>query len=147
MNNIKEAGDGVALQITKPARAAELVEENEDGEATDRSNLRVHSFDGLVLVVDIEAVPDSDVAELVSSAAEDTGSIYRAETSRIQIAGHGYQVHLPVAEDAGFEIGDRAGTHPAPGIIAITKADPGEGSSAAARLGKDIVTIRRAQLE
>jgi hypothetical protein len=35
MNSIKISGDGLALQVTLPARDAALVEENSDGEWSD----------------------------------------------------------------------------------------------------------------
>lgn len=149
MNQIKRGGsEGLALQITKPARSAGLVAENDDGEATRLANVRVYAFDDLLLVVDLDRVDIEHTAELVASATEDTDSIYQAIDASIQIAGHGYQVQLPPAEDAGFTEGDRAGTHPANGIIVISKGSSDDGSAgAAARLGKDLVTIRRAQIE
>ena len=81
------------------------------------------AFDGILLVADLDRVDDEAVAELVASATRDTGSIYRAMDSKIQIAGNGYQVQLPPAVDAGFELGDRAGYHPAPGLLVITAGD------------------------
>lgn len=78
-NSIKDAGaDGVALQITKPARAAGLVEEDSDGNATYRADVRVYAFDDVLLVVDRERMNTDDVAELVASVAQDTDSIYQA---------------------------------------------------------------------
>ena len=140
-NIIKQSGEGLALQVTKPARAASLVEENADGEPTRRAGVLVYAFDEMLLVVDVDRVAVSDRAELVASAARDTKSIYRAGASSIQIAGHGYQVHLPPAEDAGFEEGDTAPVHPAPGVLVITTDEPQAG-----RLAADLVTIRREQV-
>lgn len=140
-NAIKRSGEGLALQVTKPARAADLVEENADGEPTRRAEVLVYAFDDTLLVVDAERVAIADRAELVASAARDTKSIYRAAGSSIQIAGHGYQVHLPPAEDAGFEEGNTAPVHPAPGVLVITTAEP-----QASRLAADLVTIRREQV-
>lgn len=51
-NSIKRSGEGLALQITEDARSAGLVEENNEGEATRLAEVRVHSFDDLLLVVD-----------------------------------------------------------------------------------------------
>lgn len=149
MNRIKRGGsEGLALQITKPARSAGLVEENDDGEATRLANVRVYAFDDLLLVVDIDRVDIVHIAELVTSATEDTESIYQAIDASVQISGHGYQVQLPPAQDAGFKKDDRTGTHPANGIIVISKGSSDDGSAGdAARLGKDLVTIRQAQIE
>jgi hypothetical protein len=140
-NAIKRSGEGLALQVTKPARAAGLVEEDVDGEPTRRAEVLVYAFDDTLLVVDVDRVTVADRAELVASAARDTKSIYRAARARLQIAGHGYQVNLPPAEDAGFEEGDSAPVHPAPGLLVITTD-----KSQAARLAADLVTIRREQV-
>lgn len=114
-NQIKSSGAaGLALQITKPARSAGLVEENADGDAVSLADVRVYAFDHLLLVVDRERVSTEHIAELVIAATRDTSSIYRAMDATVQIAGHGYQVQLPPAQDAGFAKGDRAPTHPAP---------------------------------
>ena len=140
-NAIKRSGEGLALQVTKPARAAGLVEENADSEPTRRAEVLVYAFDDMLLVVDVYRVAVADRAELVASAARDTKSIYRAAGARIQIAGHGYQVNLPPAEDAGFEEGDSAPVHPAPGLLVVTTDE-----RQAARLATDLVTIRRGQV-
>jgi len=140
-NAIKQSGEGLALQVTKPARSAGLVEENADGEPTRRAAVLVYAFDDVLLVVDVDRVAVADRAELVASAARDTKSIYRAARASIQIAGNGYQVNLPPAEDAGFEEGDPAPVHPAPGVLVITTDAP-----QASRLAADLVTIRREQV-
>jgi hypothetical protein len=45
-NQIKSSGAaGAALQVTKPARAAGLVEEDEEGETTYLSEVRVFAFE------------------------------------------------------------------------------------------------------
>ena len=68
MNKIKTSGaDGLALQVTKPARSAGLVEENSDGEATSLADVRVYAFDHLVLVIDLDVVATEDVTESVHS--------------------------------------------------------------------------------
>jgi hypothetical protein len=65
VNQIKESGtEGLALQITKPARAAELVEENSEGAPTSLADVRVYSFQHMLLVVDVEAVAATEIAEL-----------------------------------------------------------------------------------
>lgn len=141
-NSIKTAGaDGMALQITIPARAAGLVEEDSDGTATYRADVRVYSFDDVLLVVDREKMNKEHVAELVASVARDTGSVYQAVDASVHIAGHGYKVYLPVARDAGFDVGDRAPAHSAPNLIVITKQDR-DGT----RLAEDVATLRRGQV-
>ena len=146
VNEIKHSGaDGLALQVTKSTRSAGLVEENSDGEATSLADVRVYAFDHLLLVIDFDAVATEDVTELVVAAARDTKSIHRAMDATVQIAGHGYQVQLPPATDAGFSEGDRAPCHPAPGILIISKDDGTSAGADTARLAQDIVTLRNEQ--
>ena len=147
VNEIKHSGaDGLALQITKPARSAGLVEENSEGEATSLADVRVYAFDHLLLVIDIDAVATEDITELVVAAARDTKSIHRAMDATVQIAGHGYQVQLPPATDAGFTEGDQAPCHPAPGLLVISKDNGTSVGSDVARLAQDIVTLRKEQI-
>ncbi|WP_266082915.1 hypothetical protein [Haladaptatus caseinilyticus] len=137
-NTIKRSGDGLALQVTKPARAARLVEET-DEEPTRLADIRVFAFDGLLLVVDIDRINDENMVELATSAALDTVSIHRVANASLQIAGNGYQVQLPSAADAGFPMGDPAPCTPARNMLVIAA----EGSG---RVAADIVTIRREQV-
>jgi hypothetical protein len=146
-NQIKASGAaGAALQVTKPARAAGLVEENEEGEATYLAEIRVFAFDHLLLVVDLEAVATAHTTELVVAAAQDTDSIYRGLDASVQIAGNGYQLQLPPAADAGFREGDNAPCQSARGILVIAKDDGTAKAAAAARLPADLITIRNEQL-
>ena len=137
-NKIKRSGDGLALQVTKPARAAGLVEETDD-EPTRLGNIRVFAFDGLLLVVDIDRITDENIVELVTSAALDTVSIHRVANASLQIAGNGYQVQLPGAADAGFHVGNRGPCTPAPNLLVIAAEESG-------RVAADIATIRREQV-
>ncbi|MCO8256762.1 hypothetical protein NKF26_23350 [Haladaptatus sp. AB618] len=137
-NKIKRSGDGFALQVTKPARAAGLVEEVDD-EPAHLANIRVFAFDGLLLVVDLDRITDENIVELATSAALDTVSIHRVANASLQIAGNGYQVQLPGAADARFHVGDRAPCTPAPNMLVIAA----EGSK---RVAADIVTIRKEQV-
>ncbi|GKZ15379.1 hypothetical protein [Haladaptatus sp. T7] len=137
-NTIKRSGDGLALQVTKPARAAELVEEADD-EPTRLADIRVFAFDGLLLVVDLDRITDENIVELATSAALDTVSIHRVANASLQIAGNGYQVQLPGAADAGFHVGDRAPCTPAPNLLVIAADESG-------RVAADIATIRREQV-
>jgi hypothetical protein len=146
-NKIKKSGtEGLALQITKPARAAELVEENSDGDATYRADVRVYAFSHLLLIVDIETVSTRQIAELVAAAARDTKSIYRAVDASIQTAGNGYQVQLPPAREAGFQEGDRAPCHTGRSVLIISNNDGTSAGTDAARLAQDLITIRNDQL-
>ncbi|WP_436348910.1 hypothetical protein [Natronorubrum sp. FCH18a] len=143
-NQIKSSGtDGLALQITKPTRAAGLVEEDADGEATALADVRVYAFDHLLLMVDLDTVSVGERAELVVAAAQDTNSVHRAMDATVRIAGHGYQVQLPPAKDAGFSEGDRAPCHPAPGMIVISRDDGTSAGTDKARLARDLAAIRR----
>jgi len=91
-------------------------------------------------------VATEDVTELVVAAAKDTKSIHRVMDATVQIAGHGYQVQLPPATDAGFTEGDQAPCHSAPGVLAISKGDGTSAGADPARLAQDIVTIRNEQV-
>ncbi len=142
-NKIKQSGtDGLALQVTEPAQAAGLIEENTEGEAIYLAEVRVYSFDDLLLVVDrdTDCMKTEDVAELVASATRDTKSVYRAGNASVTIAGNGYQVQLPPAEDAGFYIGTSTSVKTAPGLLAICRGR-------SKRLADDLISIRRDQLE
>lgn len=140
MNSIKSSGEGAALQVTGSARAAGLVEENEEGDATRLAKVRVHAFEGLLLAVDVEKVANEEEADLVAVAARDTGTAFRADDSQVQIAGHGYQLQLPPYEDAGFSVGDSVPCQPGPNILSIS-----DGSGDKARLTDDLLGIRREQ--
>jgi len=137
VNRIKNSGaDGLALQVTKQARSAGLViERGED--RVDRAEVRVFSFRELLLVVD-QDLPDHHVATLVASATRDTESIYRSLDATLSRAGNGFQVQLPPAEDAGFEVGDRGPVLTAPGILVIHTKE-------SVRLANDLVAMRREQ--
>lgn len=138
-NSIKESAGGLALQVTKSARDAGLVEENDDGEATRLADVWVYGFDDLLLVIDEDRVSRGDRAELVSAAAGDTDSIYGGERAGLSIAGNGYQVQLPKSSLAGFHRGDKAPVSAAEGVLAIRR--PGS-----ERLADDILTIRQQQV-
>ncbi|MFH5800860.1 hypothetical protein [Haladaptatus sp. CMAA 1911] len=88
-NTIKRSGDGLALQVTKPARAAGLVEETDD-DPPRLADIRVFAFDGLLLVVDLGRINDENMVEPATSAALDTVSIHRVANASLQIAGNGY---------------------------------------------------------
>jgi hypothetical protein len=137
-NAIKRSGDGLALQVTKPAQAAGFVEETDD-EPTRLADIRVFAFDGLLLVVDLNRISDENIVELATSAALDTVSIHRVANASLQIAGNGYQVQLPGAADAGFHVDDRAPCTPAPNLLVIAAEESG-------RVAADIVTIRKEQI-
>ncbi len=104
--------------VTKPARAARLVEETNDDTAY-RVNIRVFAFDNLLLVIDIDRITDPNLVDLVTAVTLDTVSIHRVADASLQIAGNGYQVQLPRVEAAGFQVGDRAPCTPAPNMLVI----------------------------
>jgi hypothetical protein len=137
-NSIKESAKGLALQITRPARRADLVDEDADDNATRLAGVYVYGFDGLLLVVDAERVSAADRGELVASAARDSESIHRGEAASVQIAGNGYQVQLPGCKAAGFRRGDDAPVSTAAGILAIHDGQQ-------SRLADDLTTIRHEQ--
>lgn len=142
-NSIKEhAGDGrLTLQATKHVRAADLVEENAEKEATYLADTRVYAFDDLLLVVDRDSdrVPTADVAELVASAARDSKSIYQAINATVSIAGGGYRIQLPSATDAGFHQGYTPRVQTVPGVLVLYQAR-------SERLASDLISLRRQQV-
>lgn len=107
-NQLKNHAEGIALQITLPAREAGLVEEDSDNEPTRRAETMVYSVNDLMLVLDTKQVSMAERTELVGSAIDDTGTLHRGWPARVTISGRGYLIQLPGAKDAGFQIGDRA---------------------------------------
>ena len=138
-NRVKQSAGGLALQITQPARDAELVVECTEVNATRRAEVYVYGFDDLLLLVDSENVAVSDRAELVTAAAQDTSSIHRGGLATVEIAGNGYQVQLPGCRDAGFRLGDTAPVSVGDGVLVIH--DGGE-----SRLAGDLLTLRGEQV-
>ncbi len=139
VNSIKESADGLALQVTKPARDADLVVEDANGDPKQLSGVYVYGFDNLLLVVGADHVSASDRAELVASATQDTESIHRGGTASIATAGNGYQVQLPGCRAAGFSVGDSAPVVPQQGVLIIH-----DGTQR--RLAEDLAAIRREQV-
>ena len=140
-NTIKTSGEGVALQVTREVRSAGLVDETPEGDAIRRAPVRVFAFDDLLLVFDLENVETTAIVDLVTSAARDTASIYRAMDATVKHGGDGYQIQLPCAADAGFRTGDLAPCTSAPNMLIITK----HGSKDASRLKKDLLVLRDEQ--
>lgn len=138
-NSVKQSGGGLALQVTGPARDADLVDEDTDGNATRLADVYVYGFDDLLLVVDADRVAAGDRAELVATTARDTDSIHRGARSRLEIAGNGYQVQLPGCRDAGLLEGDRAPVVARQGLLVVH-----DGTQA--RLAGDLVAIRDEQV-
>jgi hypothetical protein len=143
-NRIKDPSGEPALQVTEPARAASLVEEDSEGQVRDRSKVVVVSFDGLLLVFDREEVPVSERWEIIELAGRETASLYRATHARMRQSGNGYSVQLRSAVDAGLRVGDKAPVYPARNarMLAITDA-----SGDQRRLAKDLVSSREAQAQ
>ena len=139
VNSIKQSAEGLALQITKPAREAGLVVEGSDGTATRRAEVYVYGFDDLLLLIDAKHVAVNHRAELVSTAASDTDSIHCGAKATVEIAGNGYQIQLPGCTDAGFARGDTAPITVGDGILVIHNRD-------SSRLTNDLITIRNQQV-
>lgn len=146
-NSIKQSGEGAALQVTKPARAADLAasKSGEDYTGAERwarlADVRVYGFDELLLVFDRDRVDITEMAELVATTARDTKSIHLGSNASLRPAGNGCMVSLPGITEAGFHIGDTAAVHPGPNMLAITK------SSADIRIVADLLSIRRDQID
>lgn len=135
---------GLAIQMTKEAREASLIEESDDGDVTYRAPLRVYAFNHFFVFVDRNEVDDRYIAEIVSSAAKDTDSIYCAANTRVQPRGNGYQSQLPSIEETGLTEGDEVSLHTAEGVVCASKMK-GPGSSQSARLAEDITQLRKEQ--
>lgn len=135
VNDIKKSADGLALQVTRKARdVAGLVRENSDGETTHLSDVHVFGFDGLLLVVGTGVSP-ADRAELVATAAGDTGTLHEGARASLATSGHGYQVHLPGCESAGFSEGDTGHVRATDRVLYIHDGTHG-------RLIDDLMTVR-----
>jgi RNA polymerase subunit RPABC4/transcription elongation factor Spt4 len=138
-NSIKESGGGLALQITGPARDAELVRENTEGKATWLAQVYVYGFEGLLVVIDSESVSPAERAEIVATAVQGSGGIYRGEVASVEPAGNGYQVQLPGAAEAGFDVGDTAPVILSSGLVVIHDGDR-------AKLADSVSVVRDNQL-
>jgi len=134
VNSIKESADGLALQVTKEARKAGLVQEDTDGNPTDLSDVYVWGFDDLLLVIR-ESMDMGRRADLVSAAAGDTGSVHGGYPSTLAVAGNGYQVQLPGCKTAGFFEGDDGHVRATDGVLFIHDGTQG-------RLIDDLMTVR-----
>lgn len=123
-NQLTTAGDGLALQVTGPARSAGLVEEDADGATTHRSAVVAYGFDGCILVIDrdTDRVPMVDRVELVTRAAADSESIHRGIDTKIQHSGNGYRVQVPTT-GTGLAAGDGLPCHAAPGLLVMAPLD------------------------
>jgi hypothetical protein len=117
VNQIKKSADGLALQMTREARKAGLVKEHSDGDAT-LSDVAVWAVDDLLMVIDTSVAMEHQ-ADLVSAATSETDSIHAGRSSRLAVAGNGYQVQLPGCRPAGFSEGDDTYVHARPGVLLI----------------------------
>ena len=136
VNRVKESADGLALQVTKPARdGAGLVEETSEGETKNLSDVFVYGFDGLLVVVGTDVSP-ADRAELVATAARETDSSHEGARATLATSGNGYQVQLPGCKAAGFLEGDRGHVRAADGVLFIHDGTQG-------RLIDDLMTVRQ----
>ena len=132
-NSIKKGGgDDVRLQVTIPARESGLIDDS------DRAEVIAWGFDGLILVIG-RWVHMGYRADLVSKAAGYTDSIHGGHKVAITPAGHGYQVNLPVAKSAGFEVGDDAPVVTADRLLIIHDGTQRQ-------IAEDLATFRREQL-
>ena len=138
VNQVKKGGDGLRLQVTKPARKAGLVEENTDGEPIRLASVYVYGFDDLLLVVN-QTVDMGHRADLISTVAQSTESMHGGYPATIAEAGNGYQVNLPGAGDAGFRVGDKAPVVPTDGMLLIHNGTQRE-------LIERILTLREEQV-
>ena len=141
MATIKSSGHGLAVQCTKQARGAGLVEETGD-EASRLADTWVYGVDGLLLVIDKNRVDVEDRAELVASAARDSGAIYQGAAASMHVAGDGYKAQLPGALEVGIREGDAVSFLVADHVLVVT-----DRSHDATRLAEDLATIRDEQTD
>ena len=140
-NTIEKADDGVALQVTTPARASGLVTEDSERDLVALPSVQVYAFNDVLLVVDRNEMDTRTVADLMAVIANDTKSIFHGLDASIQAEDNGVKVQLPPADDAGFAVGDVAVAHSAPDLLVITKQNQDS-----AQLADEIVTMRHDQV-
>jgi hypothetical protein len=143
-NSIKRPSDGLAYQITRPAREAGLVEENEEGDASYLATIRVHAVDGLLLIVDVDELTSEEEADLHATAIKDTGSTFTSIEVSVSPSGHGYQIQVSNAPDAGLGEGDTPAESVAPGVVVLSGKD--SDGRKTTRLANDLVTLRHQQI-
>jgi len=161
-NQVKTDGESgvLLLQITSAARKADLVDESTkmDGEkevtVVDRmAPIRTYAFEGFVLVVDRERVDDEDIVDMVTSVAENSGTIYQSAKVKVQRGGNGFQVPINVAKDAGWRERHKIEFYPAQGVLGLAWVSSGEmdvpreKEKQAAKLGELVQTVRDTQLK
>ncbi|GAB6878366.1 hypothetical protein JCM17823_06400 [Halorubrum gandharaense] len=124
-NQITSTGNGYALQVTKPARSAGLVDETSEGDTTYRADVVAYGFDGAICVIDADTdrVSMSERADLVAALTSATDSIHTGIRTRIQHSGStGYRVQIPVV-GTGLQEGDGLPCHAAPGVLLMAPLD------------------------
>jgi len=133
-NTIRDTGKKARIYVTREARTANLAEESTDESVdgpdrwTELADVRLYGFSGLMLAVNPEKISPSEIAELVASAARDTGSIFLGVEASIRPAGNGYVLSLPGHDHAGFRVGDDLSIHTAPDLLVLTPYCPEDGS-------------------
>jgi hypothetical protein len=132
-NDVKRPADKMALQITKPARKAQFVDEDSEDNPVRLADTYTYAFDNLMLVFDENRVSVAKRAELVKSTAGDSKSIYTGVRGKVSQSGHGYQIQLIGGEQAGFAVGQTITMSTAYGVIALYD------KTETARLAKDII--------
>lgn len=142
-NSIKRAhGDRAdhALQITEGARSANLV--RDDGETEQLAECYVAAVHGLLVVVDVD-VKSRERTELIHVASD---RLYRVVRSQIVPSGNGYQIGLPNARDAGFEVGDDAPVSVGDRLLVIQRPDAAlEAGASPATRAESLVALRSDQ--
>lgn len=138
VNHIKESADGLALQVTREARKAGLVQEDSDGNPAELANVAVWALDDLLIVIN-DSTSMGHRADLVTTATSETESIHAGRSSTLAVAGNGYQVQLPGCRPAGFSVGNDAHVRAIEGVLFIH-----DGSQT--RLIDDLIAMREAQI-
>lgn len=119
-NNIKEAGEGYALQCTKAVRGkpCNMVS---DGENPRLADTYVCAIDQMILVFDADRVDDTERTSLIKTTVSSGEVLGCAGYSKIQIAGNGYQANLPadVIKSAGYTVGMSTSYGGVDGVLVI----------------------------
>jgi hypothetical protein len=170
-NKIRATGENARIYVLREARTANLAAEANDQESDESvqgpnrwlelADVRLYGFSGAMLAVNPDEMSSREIAELVASAARDTGNIFLGVEASVRPAGNGCALSLPGHELAGFHVGDVLSIHPASELLVLTPYSPSDESEEAtptetafsssgirdrARLAEDLVSLRREQL-
>lgn len=144
-SRVKATSEGLALQATGCIQRAGLVNKSttkdEIGAGRD---VIVYGFDDALMIVDEDTthVYTGHRAELLSSAAEESGSIHFGQRSTVSCRDSEYLAHLSGCEAAGIYENNEVGMKAVDGVLFVFKPN-----HEAAELISGLVKTRRRQIE